>query len=301
MASRWKHLRRCALLDHVPCLIADAPLHISAHRKWVPVSIWFLSLIVPCAFLLTDGVFLHWQSIPAATDCPLHVSAHRKWVPASMSFKSLIIPAHSCSQNVRFCISRVSFLSLIVPCMFLLIGSEYLCQYDSCHWLSPVHSCSQFVRFCINRISFPLLIIPCAFLFTVCAYLHWQSIIPITDCPLMFLLIGCEYLYQYNTCHWLSPVHSCSQIVRFCIDRASLLPLIVPCVFLLIESEYLHHCYSYHWLSPVHSCSQYVRFYVDKVSFLPLIILCILAHRRCISALTEYHSCHWLCPACFCS
>ena len=257
MASRWKHLRRCALRDHVACLIADGPLHISAHRKWVPVSISFLSLIVPCAFPLTGCAFLHRQSITPATDCPLHVSAHSKWVPASMSFKSLIIPcAFLLTESVflyQWSIIPVTDCPLHIPAHSSCVSVST--EYRSCHWLSPADSRSQRVGFCIDRVSFLSLIVPCMSLLIGSEYCI--NIIHITDhllcIPARRACVSASK--EYYSYHWLSPVHSCSQLVRFCIDGVSFLSLIVLHMFLLIGSEYLHQYHSHHWLSPVHSCS----------------------------------------------
>ena len=111
-----------------------------------------LSLIVPCAFLLIDGAFLHQQRLVPVTDCPLCVSAYRKYVY----------------------VSTVSFLPLIVPCVFLLTGSAFLHQQS----LNPVA-------------DYPLLI-PAHQKDGL--FLHQQSLITVTDYPLCLLLIACVYL-----------------------------------------------------------------------------------------------------------
>ena len=64
-------------------------------------SLW---LIITCAFVLIDGVFLHQQSVILFADHPLCICAHSGCVSAS----------------------TVSFLPLIIPCAFVLTGSVYL-------------------------------------------------------------------------------------------------------------------------------------------------------------------------------
>ena len=127
-----------------------------------------LFLIIPCAFLLIESVFLHQQSLIPVTDHPLCVLAHRWYVSV---FHNLIPftdhPVCSCLQEVCFCINRVSFLLLIIPCSLVLTESVSLYQQSlnpvanyplcilahswcvsaskeshSCHWSSPVCSCS---------------------------------------------------------------------------------------------------------------------------------------------------------------
>ena len=50
----------------------------------------------------------------------------------------------------------------------------------------------------------------------------------------------CFCISQSHSFHWSSPVCSCLQEVCFCINRASILSLIIPCAFLLIDSMLLH-------------------------------------------------------------
>ena len=159
-------------------------MHVSAHREWVLHQYYsyhwsssvhscsqgvrfcikrvlFLSLIVPCAFLLTARAFLHRWSIIPVTDCPPHISAHRKWVPASTSLTSLII-----------------------PCAFLLTERVFL------HWQSiiPITDCPLHVsahrKWVPTSISFTSLILPWALLLTACEFLQWLNLIPATNCPL---------------------------------------------------------------------------------------------------------------------
>ena len=155
-------------------------LCISAHRKCVSASIechsdrWTPSLIIPCGFVLTASAFLHQQSV-------IPIADHHLW-------SSLL---HLCSQAVRFCINRVSFSSLIIPCAFVLTGSAFL-HHQSVIPIADHH-----------------LIIPHAFVLTTCAFLYQQSVIPATDHPLcIYAHRKCvsTFTESYSYC-WLSPAH----------------------------------------------------------------------------------------------
>src|SRR5258708_23911883 len=86
------------LRDPGPCLIADVPPHISAHRTYVSASPSFPALIIPRAFPLTARVFLHQKSLIPVVDRPLRVSAHRLCVSASTESHS-----RRSSSPMRFC------------------------------------------------------------------------------------------------------------------------------------------------------------------------------------------------------
>ena len=165
------------------------------------------SLMLPCALLLTESVYLCWYD------------SRGWWCPVCY-----------CFQGVRFCINRVSFRLLITIADHpLCICAHRKCVSASteCHshrWSSLAHLFSQRVRFCINRVSFRSLITIADH--PLCIYAHSMCVFASTEC---------------HSCHWSSLVHLCLQGVRICIHRAILLLLIIPFT-LLIECVYFLLC-----------------------------------------------------------
>ena len=142
MASQWKHRRRCVLRNHGPCLIADAALCISTHRKCVPASIWFPWLIVPCMLLLTGSVFLHLQSLIPVTDHPLCIFAHSLCVSLLCC---IILIAHTIpfiippSWCVAFSHDQRSFNEFGSSYVFAG-GIHHIHHSSYIHWVhSPIH------------------------------------------------------------------------------------------------------------------------------------------------------------------
>ena len=225
---------------------------------------------------------------------------------------------------------KVSFHLLIIPCIFVLTGSALLdwqslipvtdhllciCAHRLCvsaltescshYWSFPAQLCSQAVRFSIDSVSFPLLNIPYTFVLIACVFLHWQSLITITDQPLHICahsLCVPAFTESHSLC-WSSSAHLCSQTVRFCIDRVSFPSLISPCTFVLTGSALLDWQSLIHVTDhPLHICAH--RQCVSALTDLILLadyLMHICAHRECVAGLTEPHSCHWSSPVHLCS
>ena len=176
-----------------------------------------LLLIICCAFLLIGGVFLHQQSLLLVIDCPLHIPAHRLYVFVStilIPVTDHIIPCVCLLEGCVFphqqCLNPVTDHPLCIPAHRWCVSAST--ESYSCHWSSPVCLCLQEVCFCTNRVSILSLIIPCAFLLIEGVFLHWQSLILVTDFPLhipahrWYVSVSTES----QPCCWSSPVHSCS-------------------------------------------------------------------------------------------
>ena len=108
---------------------------------------------------------------------------------------------HLCSQHVRFCINRVSFPPLIIPCAFMLTGSVYL--HSQSHTTIADYPLHIAHRFCV--------------LLIILHYLH---------CPhhalSLFLLVGV----------WLSHMtrdHSINLAYLMCLQKVCI--TIIPHLF----------------------------------------------------------------------
>src|SRR5258708_26630165 len=97
-----------------------------------------------------------------------------------------------CPQRVCFCISSISFPSLIIT----------------------THFCSDLMHFCIHSVSVPLLIIPCVFLLACSAYLHRGLLSPVADGALR--VSGHRECVSALTVILLLMIVPWSQEVRFC-------------------------------------------------------------------------------------
>ena len=100
-ASAQKHDRRLESHSVARVLLVATPKSCSA--------------LTTCAFLLTASVCLPQRRLIPVTGHLLCVFAHSECFPASYSCRRSP-PARFCSQQVRFCIDDVSFLSQIIFC-----------------------------------------------------------------------------------------------------------------------------------------------------------------------------------------